>query len=346
MSIPARRLRSAVVVLVVLVIGASVGVGGVTFLDTNWLFPTSDSTSPPAATPDATADAATQTPAAPTTTPRPSSAANTTWKEYQLVAVFRNDDIKPNPDPTTMQAVDRVFADENVPVTNAVIPFPGGEPISSSKETCSYLRELRRDNPTTFEFALHGYTHEKRTEFYGASEFGSVPSETQQEWITVGTRELTVCTGVRPTTFVPPMNTYDKNTTRAVAASNLTVISGGSWFTEPYYGERGVFRASNVVHVGNTTGYVANWTTMETKSRSDLRADFDKAYAEGGTYAMMLHYPHFDTAERRSDLRALLRYAKSHDGVRFMTVGEVGSRLSNETMERTDEGWRVLESER
>lgn len=347
-----RRPRTLAVVALAIALGAAVGVGGVGVLDSavgstdqsasadgpqvTAHEPTVTGTESPPSTPsdDATAH---------TATPAPSEAANTTWQEYRLVVVFRNDDIQPSYEFSTMKAVDRVFVTEDVPVTNAVIPFLDGTAISSDEETCTYLRELGHRHPNTFEFAVHGYSHENRAEFFGGSEFGSIPYDTQREWIAAGADELSTCTGTRPTTFVPPMNTYDENTTRAVADSELEVVSGGSWFTRSYYGETGVFRNGSVVHVASTNDYVKNWTTMETKSRAELESEFDESYAEGGTYAMMIHYPDFDTPERRADLRALLRHAKSHDGVRFMTVGEVGSRRSNGTMVRTDEGWRVLE---
>ncbi|MDS0294197.1 DUF2334 domain-containing protein [Halogeometricum luteum] len=295
-----------------------------------------------AATPEASTDETTD-PDADTARTADAEPANATWTEYRLVVAFRNDDIQPYYEASTMRAVDDVFVEEGVPVTNAVIPFVGGENISEADDTCRYLRELGRDHPRTFEFALHGYTHENRTDFHGSSEFGGQPYETQLRWMQEGTDELVACTGDRPTTFVPPMNTYDENTTRAAAETNYTTVSGGSWFTRTYYGEAPVFENGSVVHVASSGGYVEDWTTMETKSRADLTAEFDEAYADGGTFVMMIHYPDFDTPEKRADLRALLEHAKSREDVRFVTVGELGSRVANGTMERTDDGWRVYE---
>jgi peptidoglycan/xylan/chitin deacetylase (PgdA/CDA1 family) len=350
------RLRTAALVLVALVVGVGVGLGvvGVGVFDDAGLLAdgsasVSDqsdvaaaSTETPAPTPADVAPSESGIDAAPTRTPRP-EAANATWEEYRLVATFRNDDVKPADDPSAMRAVDRIFVEEGVPVTSGVIPYPGGTPLSEATATCEYLRELATSNPNTVEFALHGYTHENRSDFYGASEFGGAPYDTQREWIRAGTAELTACTGERPTTFVPPMNSYDRNTTRALTDADYSVVSGGSWFTEPYYGERGVFRADGIVHAGNTTGYVTDWSTVERKSRAELRADFDRAYRHGGTYMLMLHPQHFDTAKRRGDLRAHVRYVRSHEDVRLMTVGELGLRLAKGTMKRTEDGWRVLE---
>ena len=57
-----------------------------------------------------------------------------------------------------------------------VIPTVGDEaaPITDSEDTCEYLRSLRANHPDRFEINLHGYTHDQRTAFYTASEFGGV----------------------------------------------------------------------------------------------------------------------------------------------------------------------------
>ncbi|ELZ33346.1 deacetylase [Halogeometricum pallidum JCM 14848] len=362
-----RPLRHAAPVSLAVAIGVGVAVVGAGVLVPGGFSLVPGATAPSAAptanlTTDSTATASPPTPAsvgtaAPTEAPAESpptpvptanetadaQPANGTWREYRLVVAFRNDDIQPYYEASTMRAVDAVFVEEGVPVTNAVIPFVGGRNITDADDTCAYLRELGREHPDTFEFALHGYTHENRTDFYGSSEFGAQPYETQRAWMREGTDELLACTGERPTTFVPPMNTYDENTTRAAAAADYVTVSGGSWFTRQYYGEAPVFESGSVVHVASAGGYVENWATLETKSRADLRADFDEAYAEGGTFVMMIHYPDFDAPENRADLRALVEHAKSREDVRFVTVGELGSRVANGTMVRTDDGWRVSE---
>jgi len=48
------------------------------------------------------------------------------WTEYETIAVFRNDDIQPWYKTNTRRAVDRVFIEEDVPVTLGVIPAVNG----------------------------------------------------------------------------------------------------------------------------------------------------------------------------------------------------------------------------
>jgi len=134
-----------------------------------------------------------------------------TWSSYRSIVIFRNDDIQPNYRADVMRDVDQVFIDEDVPVTQGVIP------ARSDGELCQYLQQQQRAHPETFEYALHGYTHERRTEFNGGSEFGGLPPDRQAALIRAGTAAMRDCVDETPMTFVPPFNTYDNATARALA---------------------------------------------------------------------------------------------------------------------------------
>ncbi|WP_254545234.1 DUF2334 domain-containing protein [Halomarina pelagica] len=270
--------------------------------------------------------------------------AAATWNEYDAVVVFRNDDIQPYYRRETMRAVDEIFVEEDVPVTLGVIPTTAdGEPITRSP-LCSYLRENERAHPELFEVALHGYTHERRTGFHGGSEFGGLDPARQRDLVARGTETLTDCVGERPTTFVPPMDTYDEGTVEALAAANYAVVSGGGWFAAEYYGETDAFERGGLLHVPNDGGFVADWTANEFHDAATLERRFDRA-VEDGVYVQMLHYQDFTTPERRERLRAFIRYVKDSGDVRFMTLGELGERVENGTLRRTDGGWEVYERE-
>ena len=260
-------------------------------------------------------------------------------RSYQSIVIFRNDDIQGNYRPATMRAVDDIFVEEEVPVTLAVIPRIGDRPITDSEGTCSYLVETKRAHPKLFEFSLHGYTHDSATEFYEESEFGGLPAAEQADRIASGKRTLENCTGLTPRTFVPPFNTYDANTTAALRAQDITTVSGGDWFTKQYYGQGEPFTSGGAVHVPSTHSFVGNWTTDEFHTQKEMRRGFDAAYANGSVYVQMLHYPTFNTTEKRERLRSFVRYTKSHDGVKFMTVEEFGRAVRTGTLQRTSDGW-------
>ena len=263
-------------------------------------------------------------------------------REYRSIAIFRNDDVQPYYRSDAMRAVDRIFVEEGVPVTQGVIPVIHGKPITETGDVCAYLREQARRHPGTFEFALHGYSHAERTDFGGASEFGGVPADTQREYVREGARIVDECTGERPRTFIPPFNTYDNATVAALAAENVTALSSIDWFERDARGRSGPFVAGGVRHVPATQGFV-NWSAGSNNGfheRAALRRSFDRSYENGSVYVLMFHYTSFDTAEKRDRLRSFVRYTKSREGVGFMTVGEFAEAGAEGRLERTDGGWR------
>lgn len=266
------------------------------------------------------------------------------WHRYRTIVVFRDDDVQRGWRIDTLRAVHGVFLRTDVPLTDAVIPHIGDGSITESRSLCAYLTGLRRDHPGQFEYALHGYTHDARTDFHGGSEFGDVPYDTQRSLIRNGTRELTACTGERPRTFVPPMNTYDNATVRALRASNYTTISSAGWFERAYQGRTGVFTTDGVRHIPERGAFVKNWTSGAFYTDRELEARFDTAYRNRSLYVQMLHYWSFTTDAHRAKLRGLIEHMQSKPGVRFMTLGELHRGLANGTIERVDGGWRVRET--
>lgn len=277
-----------------------------------------------------------------------------TWEEYESIVIFRNDDIQPWYKTERMRAVDQVFIDEDVPVTLGVIPNGGGDlPLTDDEATCEYLGSLQNDHPGQFEMALHGYTHQPETDFYGGSEFGGLPYDEQSKRLADGERILGEC--VEPSkTFVPPMNTYDEATVRALNEGGYTTVSGGEWFTDEYYSRTGMgnettyFKAGGVHHVPETHPF-EDWDEYDgsgevpLKDTETLTAEFDETHDENGVYVQMIHYQYFTTEERLEQLRELIQHMKSTGDVGFMTVGQFSNGVENGSIERTDDGWRVLE---
>lgn len=278
------------------------------------------------------------------TTTADATADAETWHRYRSIVVFRDDDIQAGWRESTLRKVHAIFVDTGVPVTDAVVPHIGDESIADDPSMCPYLAKMQREHPGQFEYALHGYTHRQRTDFHGASEFGGVPYDTQLAWIRNGTRELTACTGERPRTFVPPFNTYDDETMRALHATNYTLVSGGAWFSQEYYGKTGVFTTNGIQHVPNDASFVDNWTTDAFYAQDDVNARFDAAYEDGSLFVQLLHYPAMQNESHRAALRGLIAHMQSKPGVRFMTLGELHRGLANGTIERVDGGWRVRET--
>lgn len=276
-------------------------------------------------------------------------------REYRAVVVFRNDDLEPGHEDELRRAVDRVFVEEGVPVTNAVIPTTGGAPITDDDSFCRELRERRREHPALFEYALHGYTHDPMEAaipsavsgevLTAESEFAGLPYETQRECISEGKRIFVEALGAPPKSFVPPYATADEATVRALAAEGIGAISDETWFTDHYYDETGPFETRGVVHVPGDEDFVRDWETLEFHDRSALRDRFDEAYRDGDLYVQSLHYWTFKTEERLADLRSFVRYVERFDGVLFLTVGRFADARRDGRLTRTDDGWSYVPAE-
>lgn len=266
------------------------------------------------------------------------------WETYQSIVVFRNDDPQPYYQSEALSNVHDVFIEEGVPLTDAVIPYPGNESIAGT-EFCNRLRTQKANHPDLIEFAVHGYTHANRQpNFTRGSEFGGLSAEKQQAFLRQGKEAVHRCVGNEPTTFVPPRNTYDKNTVREMKATGYETISSHEWFTKQYYNQTGVFIQNDVTHVPSTHEFVEQWGPVKLYDRAELERRFDEAYQNQEIYVQTIHYTMFNTSDRIERLRWFVQYTKSKEDVKFMTVGELGRHFRQDTIRKTDEGWRVYES--
>ncbi|ELZ06450.1 polysaccharide deacetylase [Natrialba chahannaoensis JCM 10990] len=215
------------------------------------------------------------------------------WEEYDSIVLFRNDDVQAWYNQDELRDVNQVFIDEEVPVTLGIIPDTNGEaPLTDDPDLCTYLQSLEDDYPGQFEMALHGYTHEAETDFYGASEFGDLPADEQRDRLEAGEELLDECVHSPSSTFIPPMNTYDETTVSILEEANYTTVSGGEWFTDAYFDandntsdnsgdsdgnndtatDETVFEDGGLLHIPETQAF-ENWTAYEEQALEAEEAD-------------------------------------------------------------------------
>lgn len=189
----------------------------------------------------------------------PASNAQVTMGVQAKLVMFRDDDVTAG-SLSALKAVDQVHIDEGVPVTLGVIParsFPvhaQGEcgynvtSESSSKTFVEYLQSLAPSG--LFELAQHGYEHCNNSKLYGvpvASEFRGMPYSEQLARIAKGRSLMESAFGAAPTTFIPPYNTGDENTLKAVSELGFTVYSSYPGEFRPTSGGRLTLKPQHLV---------------------------------------------------------------------------------------------------
>jgi len=141
--------------------------------------------------------------------------------------IFRDDDVQPGYKVNTLQTVNQIHIDKNVPVTLGIIPHPYlnrlGNELYMDRAFLRYVKSIS-SNPL-FEIAQHGYTHKDVTGSLNKSEFYGVPYSSQYKAIEQGQLDIEKAFGVKPTTFMPPFDRGDGNTLKALKALGFTEYS-------------------------------------------------------------------------------------------------------------------------
>ncbi|MCC6201496.1 MAG: DUF2334 domain-containing protein [Gammaproteobacteria bacterium] len=140
---------------------------------------------------------------------------------------FRLDDPSPTSDHALEAEILRRFQRYGIPLTVAVVPFGKPEPVRTLVlDDVRHIIEARQSGD--IEIALHGYRHLQRTRIGGSpSEFSGVPLAEQTDMLRRGRDVLQRIFGEGVTGFVPPWNTFDGNTLKAVAAAGMEYLGAG-----------------------------------------------------------------------------------------------------------------------
>lgn len=111
--------------------------------------------------------------------------------------------------------------------TFAAIPFVrmNGELVPLDADNAGHM--VSAVNEGVIEIAQHGFCHQRAFEQDPPSEFVAVPLHEQQALVKSGRDRLQFVFGTRPTGFVPPWNTYDRNTLTVLALDGFDYISAG-----------------------------------------------------------------------------------------------------------------------
>ena len=281
--------------------------------------------------------------------------------------MFREDGVQPFLLLESLKRVNELFETSNISATLGIIPDVSEKyPIESDTDLVAYLNEILAKS-TMFEAAMYGVTHR-----YccigplGHSEFAGLPLERQEELVRHGLAILhSAFPDVPVTTFIPPFHTYDENTLIAIRNQGLTAISSDDYVERVLYGKPPPPRTSlasgqtyphespdlptsqpfvldGVVHLpANMELY--NWTTTSFFPLEQLQRRFELFYARpGSAFMILLHYFLFTSEEPFQELRSLIDFIKTHEGVKFMTAAQFARLFVAGALRRTQDGWELL----
>ena len=181
-----------------------------------------------------------------------------------ITIFFRYDDYSSLSHPLVDRGVIDIFSRHQVSCTFAVVPaitalYPAVEgsnqdelPLSAEKN--AELREAVRAG--TVDLALHGWRHlaNQFTRHPDPSEFRGLSVDEQVNILQRGRDFLANAVGAPPTLFVPPWNSYDQNTVKALEMTGFRGLSAsrysplpaksGKLAFAPYTAELGGMRAA------------------------------------------------------------------------------------------------------
>jgi hypothetical protein len=132
--------------------------------------------------------------------------------EYRLLDIFSRHQV-----PITMGVVPNVSEDYEVASSRHYFP------LSDDRKKFVALQDAVACG--VVEPALHGYQHETVTQNGRKSEFMGLQFDAQLRKIQQGQRALETWLNVPIASFIPPWNTYDEQTVRALEAVNIPALS-------------------------------------------------------------------------------------------------------------------------
>jgi peptidoglycan/xylan/chitin deacetylase (PgdA/CDA1 family) len=144
--------------------------------------------------------------------------------------IFRYDDFLLAPSALSDSLL-AIFRKNGVPLCVSIIPFDSSGNLINKIDSGKISDLILRMNSNELEIALHGYNHEnhvKKARFSKStySEFATVPYELQYNRLEAGKKAIDSILRTNVRIFVPPFNTYDKNTLIALEKLKFEIISG------------------------------------------------------------------------------------------------------------------------
>lgn len=154
----------------------------------------------------------------------------TSRDNQDIIIIFRYDDYSSESSILVEKEILNTIEKNKISCSFGVIPFAiDSANISATRPTplSNTKIEMIRDfvSSGTIEICQHGYMHESITTSEPKSEFQGLSYENQIRLISSGKQKLESIFEISVKTFIPPWNTYDINTLRALSKLGFTILS-------------------------------------------------------------------------------------------------------------------------
>jgi len=253
-------------------------------------------------------------------------AATVSSNSNELIVIFRNDDPSAISNFDQERKIFQLFESYNIPQTIGVIPYAAKNYWDSSsseyvslldnKEMLGLLKEYKQKK--LIEIALHGYLHQtnkfyayssrKSTYYNSLSEFRRISYSRQLEKIIKGKDILASYFHDAIDVFIPPFNSYDKTTLKALEETNFSIISASL--------ERNEIQSSeNIINISATTDIYRLPESIE------FAQDFVKENDASVAIVCLYHSSDINTPEKFKTLKTALELIISNN-IKTYTLSE------------------------
>lgn len=123
-----------------------------------------------------------------------------------------------------------LFENENIPLLLGVIPFS----LENAENDIETERIKKLIGAGKICIALHGYKHVNNSKTPNKSEFSGLVFDKQIAMIKEGELKIKQILGIKPVVFIPPFNTADINTFKALKKCNFRTVSSSGVYNNPY----------------------------------------------------------------------------------------------------------------
>lgn len=246
--------------------------------------------------------------------------------QKEITIIFRYDDVSSLTPVWLEKEIIKVFSAHGICLTMGVIPYvtQGGyhdpewqEEVKLTSEKIEILKKAAFENK--IEVALHGYNHRTRCESQETglhSEFKGMVYEEQGRKIRKGKALLETELESKVETFIPPWNSYDSNTLRALIAEGIRNISANRYGPLLEWGEEMALQYIPV--------------TIELHDIRKAVSKARKLLSTGATIVVLLHpYDFKESGDDRGrlsidELGEVLTWLRSEPDLTLVSVSRAG----------------------